>query len=106
MQLAVKPGFENKMIPVKNWAMFAQGGEKGSPIAWWPVEQVLEVLKGCVELRKQTIDDIYQITGISDIVRGTTEAEETAAAQGLKSQWGSLRLNVRQKELARVSPRM
>jgi hypothetical protein len=103
IQMAVKPGFENKMIPVKSWAAFAQGGKGGAPIVWLPIEQVGEILKGCVELRKQTIDDIYQLTGISDIIRGATEAEETAAAQGLKSQWGSLRLNVRQKELARLA---
>ena len=100
---AVKPGFENKMIPVRSWGAFQQGGKGGAPIVWLPVEQVGEILKGCVELRKQLIDDIYQLTGISDIIRGATEAEETAAAQGLKSQWGSLRLNVRQKELARLA---
>ena len=103
IEKAVRPGFENKMIAVRSWAAFAQGGKAGAPIVWLPVDQVSEILKGCVELRKQLIDDVYQLTGISDIIRGTTEAEETAAAQGLKSQWGSLRLNVRQKELARLA---
>ena len=104
IEKAVKPGFENKMIAVRSWAVFAQAqGKGGSPIVWLPVDQVGEILKGCVELRKQLIDDIYQIIGISDILRGTTEAEETAAAQGLKSQWGSVRLQVRQKELARLA---
>ena len=104
IEKAVKPGFENKMIAVRSWAVFAQAqGKGGSPIVWLPVDQVGEILKGCVELRKQLVDDVYQLTGISDIIRGATEAEETAAAQGLKSQWGSLRLNVRQKELARLA---
>ena len=103
IQAAVKPGFENKMIPVRSWAAFAQGGKGGAPIVWLPVDQVGEILKGCVELRKQLIDDVREIMGISDIMRGNTEAEETAAAQGLKSQWGSVRLQVRQKELARLA---
>ena len=103
IEMAVRPGFENRMIAVKSWAAFAQGGKGGAPIEWLPVEQVGEILKGCVELRKQLIDDVYQLTGISDIIRGTTEAQETAAAQGLKSQWGSLRLKERQNELARVA---
>ena len=103
IEKAVRPGFENKMIAVRSWAAFAQGGKAGAPIVWLPVDTVGVILKGCVELRKQLIDDVYQLTGISDIIRGTTEAEETAAAQGLKSQWGSLRLNVRQKELARLA---
>lgn len=102
IERAVRPGFENQMIPVKSWAAFMQGGHGQAPIVWLPVEQVGEILKGCVELRKQLIDDIYQLTGISDIIRGTTEAEETAAAQGIKSQWGSLRLKERQNEMARI----
>ena len=103
IEMAVRPGFENKMIAVKSWGTFTKGGgTAGSPIVWLPVEQVGDILKGCVEMRKQLIDDVYQLTGISDIIRGTTEAEETAAAQGLKSQWGSLRLKERQNELARL----
>jgi hypothetical protein len=102
IEMAVRPGFENKMIAVKSWAAFTQGGKAAAPIIWLPVQEVGDILKGCVELRKQLIDDVYQLTGISDIIRGTTEAEETAAAQGLKSQWGSLRLKERQNELARV----
>jgi hypothetical protein len=103
IEMAVRPGFENRMIAVKSWGAFTKGGgNTGAPIVWLPVEQVGEILKGCVEMRKQLIDDVYQLTGISDIIRGTTEAEETAAAQGLKSQWGSLRLKERQNELARL----
>lgn len=100
---AVQPGFENKMIAVQSWAVFTEGGRNAAPIVWLPVDQVGELLKGCVELRKQLIDDVFQLTGISDIIRGDTEAEETAAAQGLKSQWASVRLAERQRELARLA---
>ena len=31
------------------------------------------------------IDDVYQITGISDIVRGQTDAGETATAQQIET---------------------
>jgi len=34
-----------KMIPVKNWAMFAEGGGAKNRIEWFPIEQVVEALK-------------------------------------------------------------
>ena len=80
IERAVRPGFENKMIAVKSWAAFQANGKGQAPIVFLPVEQVGTILKGCVELRKQLVDDVYQITGISDIIRGDTDAEETAAA--------------------------
>lgn len=91
---------ENKMIPVDNWAVFSEkGGVKGM-IEWVPVDMVIQVLKGLFEARKQLIDDIYQITGISDIMRGDTDPNETKGAQELKSSWGSSRVREKQKALA------
>lgn len=101
IEQAVKPGFENKMIAVKSAAMFAEGGKSGPPIVWLPMEQVITVLEGCVKLRTQLIEDVFQITGISDIVRGATDPNETKGAQVLKSQHGSVRMATRQTELAR-----
>jgi hypothetical protein len=98
-----KPGVENIMVPVPNWAQFKDGGGTKGMIEWWPVEQVIIVLKGCFETRKQLIEDIYQITGISDIMRGDGDANETASAQNLKSQWGSVRIRDRQKILAKFA---
>ncbi|MEO1189544.1 MAG: hypothetical protein AAFW60_10765, partial [Pseudomonadota bacterium] len=52
--------------------------------------------------RKQLIEDVYEITGISDIMRGTTTASETATAQQLKSQYGNVRVRGRQEEMERI----
>lgn len=101
VERAATPGVENKLIAVKNWAMFSEGGKGGAPIVWYPIDQVIKVLEGCVKLRAQLIEDVYQITGISDIVRGATDPNETKGAQVLKSQFGSLRIRTKQGELAR-----
>src|SRR6185312_6467878 len=45
----------------------------------------------------------YQLSGISDIMRGATEAEETLGAQQLKSQYGSVRVRDKIDELQRVA---
>lgn len=44
-------------------------------------------------------NQIYQITGISDIMRGSNDPRATATAEGLKGKFGSLRLVRRQEEL-------
>lgn len=102
IERAASPRVENELIPVPAWAAFSERGGANA-IQWWPVEQVVKVLEGCLMLRKQLIDDIYQITGISDILRGATEASETATAQKLKAQWGSTRIRDRQFEIQRFA---
>lgn len=97
------PTTDNMLIPIDRWAAFAdKGGIKGV-IEWLPIDVVVQVMQGCIEARKQLIEDVYQITGISDILRGVSEASETATAQNIKSQWGSLRIRDRQKEVARFA---
>lgn len=89
------------MVPVSNWAAF--GGAGGEPVIWLPVKEVAEVVAGLVELRRQIIDDVYQIMGLSDIMRGATEKDETATAQQIKVQYGSVRIRDKQAELVRVA---
>lgn len=93
-QIAMK-GVENVLIPIPNWNQFKEGGGAGGMIEWWPVDQVIKVLEGSFKARKELIDDIYQITGISDIVRGETDPRETKGAQQIKGQWASVRIRDR-----------
>lgn len=99
----LSPQTDMKMIAVENWAMLTDNKGIAGLIDWFPVDQVIKVLTGCIELRAQMIQDIYQITGISDIVRGATDAQETATAQQIKSQWGGLRVRDRQQEIQRFA---
>jgi hypothetical protein len=64
---------------------------------------IANTITGLVDLRRQLIDDVYQITGLSDIMRGQSDASETLGAQELKSQYGSIRVRDRQYELIRVA---
>lgn len=89
------------LVPVSNWAAFGQNG--GDPIIWLPIEMVTATVAQLVELRRQIIDDVYQIIGLSDIMRGTTDASETLGAQQLKSQYGSVRIRDKQGELIRIA---
>lgn len=90
------------LVPVNNFAAMGNQSLKDS-IVWLPVREVAEVIQQLVELRRQLIDDVYQITGLSDIMRGQTDPNETKGAQVLKSQYGSTRIRDRQNELIRLA---
>lgn len=90
------------MVPIKNMAALGNTSLKDA-VVWLPVREVAETIRHCIELRQQTIRDVYEITGLSDIMRGETEASETATAQQLKAEFGSIRVRKRQEEMARFA---
>ena len=55
-------------------------------------ETAAAVLNFLYQQREQSKQAIYEITGISDIVRGASHSSETATAQQIKTEWGSLRI--------------
>lgn len=103
LQNLLAPENENKIIPIDGWAVLAERGGLKGLIEYLPIEQVYNVLKGLYESREACIKIIYQICAIPDIMRGDTDPDETAAAQGLKSTWGSSRMREKQKEMARFA---
>ena len=90
------------LIPVPNTAALGGAALKDA-IVWLPVNEVAAVITQLIGLRRQLIDDVYQITGLSDIMRGATNPNETLGAQQLKSQYGSVRVRDRQYELVRLA---
>lgn len=103
IETALSPESGNRMIPVPSWAAFAEGGGAKGLVQWLPIEAVINTINACVLLRRQLIDDVFQITGLSDILRGETQAAETATAQSIKAQWGGIRIRDRQQELQRFA---
>jgi hypothetical protein len=96
-------GVENQLIPVNQWGSFSeQGGLKGC-MDLLDIGMLAEVLGKLVEIRAQAKQDLYEVTGISDIIRGTTAASETATAQQIKAGFGTMRLRSRQNEVARFA---
>lgn len=88
--------------PADKSATLSEGGFDKS-IWFMPVEKLVLVLRELVASREQCKQVIYEVTGISDIIRGSTVASETASAQQLKSQWGTMRLKRNQNEVQRYA---
>jgi hypothetical protein len=103
VQRLLQEGVENELIPVTNWAAFAgNGGMKGS-IQFLPLDEIANTLIQLYSARDKVKQDLYEITGLSDIIRGASMASETATAQRIKGQFASLRLTDRQNEVARFA---
>ncbi len=81
--------------------IMAQGGLEKA-IMWWPIDRIIQVIRELNGQREQTKQAIYEITGISDIIRGQGAASETATAQQIKTQWGSLRIKKMQRMVERL----
>lgn len=103
VQRMLSEGTNNTLIPVSSWEAFGEkGGLKGT-VEFMPLDSVLQALRECYASREQAKQVIYEVTGLSDIIRGASVASETATAQQIKSQYGSLRLKSRQMMVAQFA---
>lgn len=98
---ALMDGGDADLIPYDQFALLQERGGANGLVVWFPTEAIAKTLVHCIELRQQAIEIMYEITGISDIMRGATEASETATAQHLKAQFGGVRIRESQKDVQR-----
>ncbi len=91
------------LIPVKNWAAFAEKNGLAGAIDLVDLKPFAEALREAYEAMTQIKDYIYEITGISDIVRGQSEASETLGAQQIKQNFVGLRLKNMQRDVAKFA---
>jgi hypothetical protein len=91
---------DNTMVPVKDWAQLTEKGGIQAGIQFIPIADVAAALLNAYQAREQVLNVIYQITGISDLLRGASDPRETATAQGIKGQFGTTRIKARQGKVA------
>lgn len=91
---------ENMLIPVDDWAMYSEtGGIKGH-MDFYPVQEVAQVLALLQAQFEASKAVLYEITGMSDILRGASNPYETKGAQQIKAQFASVRMNAYQRDVA------
>ena len=81
---------DQKMIPVDGVDMINGGLQ--NHIWMVPIDIWMSALDKLLLAREQQKQAIYEIMGISDIMRGATKASETATAQRIKGSMGVVRL--------------
>ena len=72
-------------------------------MSFLPIREITEALIALYQAREKVKQDLYEITGLSDILRGASNAQETATAQQIKSNFATLRLSDRQADVQRFT---
>ncbi|MFL9670450.1 hypothetical protein WIX39_026205 [Variovorax sp. AB1(2024)] len=99
----MQEGTDNELIPVENWGSFqTSGGLKGT-VDMLPLDTVVNSLNELYKAREACKQVIFEVTGLSDIIRGASMASETATAQQIKSNFASLRLKETTQDVARFA---
>lgn len=101
IQRLLSEGTENELIPVEQWAIFAEKGGLDGAISFMPLKDIASALMELYQAREQVKNDLYEITGMSDVIRGASDPQETATAQAIKVSFASSRLSDRQREVQR-----
>jgi hypothetical protein len=91
---------ENALMPAAEAGLLVQNGGLDRHIWLLPIEDLITVAKELYAAREAVKQVIYEITGISDIIRGSSAPSETATAQDLKNKWGTVRLRRMQSVVA------
>jgi hypothetical protein len=88
---------DNQFIPVENWAALSTKGGLQAAFQTEDISVIALVLKELYVQRDMLVQAIYELTGIADIMRGSSDPDETLGAQQLKAQFGSTRIKRRQR---------
>lgn len=96
-------GEDNDLIPAQNVSAWIERGGLEKAIWMMPIEGPAKVLQVLYQQRDASKQVIYEITGIADVMRGASDANETLGAQQLKAKWGGQRISRLQAEVQRYA---
>lgn len=96
-------GVENTLIPVEQMAVMSEKGGLAGIMQLMPMMEIAQTLLALYEARDKVKGDLYEITGIADIIRGQSDPNETLGAQQLKGQFANMRLSAHQNEVQRFA---
>ena len=94
-------GEDGSLVPTDSSMQWVEKGGLAQAIWLVPLEQAAATLDRLYQSRDATKAVIYEITGISDVLRGTSDPNETATAQNIKASWGSSRVDGMKREIQR-----
>ena len=102
----MEEGVENDLIPVDSWAAFAEKGGIAGQIDWMPIVEIAGVLEKLVVRRDDAKALLYEVNGMSDIMRGNAQAAGgpvSATERSLEARFASVRIQAMQDEFARFA---
>lgn len=89
------------LVSVSDFDKLKDAGGISGIIDFVPIQQYIETLATLATQRQDIVTQIYEITGVSDIMRGNSDPNETATAVTKKTNFGTLRNQDRQNDMQR-----
>tara|TARA_R110000851_G_scaffold129651_1_gene262735 strand:+ start:17689 stop:19896 length:2208 start_codon:yes stop_codon:yes gene_type:complete len=97
-------GKDNDLIPVENWALFGENGGLAGQISWMPIADIVNALQQLIGVRDTTIGLLQQVTGMTDVMRGSLDNQYEGVGQtDAKQKFGSVRIQALQDQFARFA---
>ena len=93
----------NELIPIDGFEAFKEKGGLAGVVDWLPLADIVGALTVLRDYRGELMNLLYQVTGMSDIMRGQSTAGATATEQSLKAKFASVRVQRLQNDFARFA---
>ncbi len=89
------------LVSVSDFAKLKENGGMRGIVDFMPIEQYVQALETLAQRKADLLNSIYEVTGVSDIMRGNSDPNETATAVTKKTNFGTLRNQDRQNDMQR-----
>jgi hypothetical protein len=87
---------DGQFKPYKNFRALAEGGGLAAAFQVRDLAPIAAAIQTLAQRAMVLIQSIYEVTGLSDVMRGATDPNETLGAQDLKARFGSTRMQTKQ----------
>lgn len=94
---------DGETAPHKFFAVLAEKGGFKGVMDWFPFEKVVEAIVQLSQRQQQLLGQIYEVTGMPDIIRGNSDPRDSATVQQIKGQWAVLRIQKKQADVQRFA---
>ena len=94
---------EGQLVGVTGWAALSEKGGLNGAFQMVDLTAIVKAIEVLTTKLVEKIQLLYQVTGLSDIVRGEASQKATATEQRLKAGFASTRLQTDQDEVARFA---
>lgn len=89
------------LLSLSDFDKLKEAGGIAGIIDFMPIQQYIDTLATLAQQRQDVTAQIYEVTGVSDIMRGNSDPSETATAVTKKTNFGTLRNQDRQNDMQR-----
>ena len=94
---------DGQLVAVSGMQAVTAKGGLGNAIQWMPISEIAQAIQSLDERRERLKALLYDVSGISDIVRGQVDPREKASQSKIKAQFAQSRIDQRRRAVERCA---